>query len=160
LREVAVTVQTITWSHVPPGTQLEVSVAPATGACISSGDIFMQDKGSVPVKQWSDRELQPGPAVERLKEGVDTTVDIRVVSAGTTAADGKVSATLRETSSGTVLDSQSREFDVAPRTHDLVRIFADADAVVAAASAAAPVEGGRRATRRASARGGGRKRGK
>jgi hypothetical protein len=155
-----VTVRTITWSHVPPGTQLEVSVVPASGACISSGDIFMEDKGLLPVKQWSDRELQPGPAVERLKEGIDTTVDIRVVSAGTTAADGEVSATLRETSSGTVLDSQSRKFDVAPRTHDLVRIFADADAVLAPAGAAAPVAMGRPAARRPPARRGGKKRGK
>ena len=132
------TVRTITWSHVPPGTQLEVSVAPKNGACISGGDIFMQDKGLLPVKQWSDGDLQPGPAIEQLKAGIDTIVDIRVVSASTAAVQGEVRAALRETSSGNELDRQARKFDVTPGTHDLVRIFADADPVLGPALAGAP----------------------
>jgi hypothetical protein len=134
-----VTVRTITWSHVPPGTQIEVAVAPKNGACISGGDIFMEDKGLLPVKQWTDGQLQPGPAIEMLKAGVDTTVDIRVVPAGAATVEGEIRAALRETSSGNVLDQQSRKFEVTPGTHDLVRIFADADPLTGLALAMVPV---------------------
>jgi hypothetical protein len=132
------TVRTITWSHVPPGTQLEVSVVPTFGSCISSGDIFMQDKGLLPVKQWADGDLQPGPAVEQLKAGIDTTIDIRVVPSGNDQVVGEITATLRDVVNGNPLDTQSRKFDPMPRTHDLVRIFADADPITSPAGVAAP----------------------
>ena len=80
---------TIPWFHIPPGTQLEVSVGPQGVAFISGGDIFMQDKGELPVKQWSDAQLRPGPAVEPLKAGVDYKVDIRVAPASSSAVSGR-----------------------------------------------------------------------
>lgn len=136
-------ISTITWVHVPPGTQLEVRVEPQGEAFISGGDIFMQDKGLLPVKQWSDGQLRPGPAIELLKDGVDYTVDVRMAAAGTADVSGRLRAVLREASSQTMLEEEESPFNLTRGTHHLVRIFVDADPVVAsgpaeAASAAVP----------------------
>ena len=150
-------VRTITWSHVPPGTQLEVSVTPANGDCSSVGNIF-EDDGLVPVTQWEAGDLQPGPAVALLKAGTNTNADIRVVTGTTATTDGEVSAALVEASSGKVLDRQARPFDVATGAHDLIRIFADADPATAPARATAPA--GLRRSKRSPSPGRAKKRGK
>jgi hypothetical protein len=138
LQEVAVPIDTIPWFHVPPGTQLEVSVGPQGGAFISGGDIFMLDKGLLPVKQWSDAQLRPGPAIEPLKAGVDYIVDIRIAPASATAVSGLLSAALKETSSGRILDQADSPFSLTQGTHQLVRIFADADPLVPPVTAPTP----------------------
>ena len=122
-------ISVITWVHVPPGSQLEVDVDPSDEALISGGDIFMDDKGLLPVKQWSDADLQPGPAVEQLKAGVDYTVDIRAASASLALLEGTVIAVLREQATGRVLAREERPFRLKPRSHHLIRIFVDADPI-------------------------------
>ncbi len=127
-------VSVITWVHVPPGSRLEVRVSPNDGAFISGGDIFMDDKGLLPVKQWKDAELRAGPAVEQLKDGVDYTVDIRAAAVSSDPVDGAVSAVLLEDATGKVLAHQERTFTIEPGTHHLVRVFVDADPILAHAS--------------------------
>ena len=123
-------ISVITWVHVPPGSQLEVAVGPNDEALITGGDLFMDDKGLLPVKQWSDVDLQPGPAVEQLKAGVDYTVDIRAASTSLVVIEGAVIAILREQATGTVLAREERPFRLKPRSHHLVRIFVDADPIL------------------------------
>ena len=117
----------ITWAHVPRGTRLEVSVAPADGSLLAVGDIFRVDKGQMPSKQWSDNDLRPGPASERLKDGADYIIDSRPVSMSGQAATGKVTAVLLTDMTGTELTREERPFTLQPQSHHLVRIFVDSD---------------------------------
>jgi hypothetical protein len=158
-QEVDVPISVITWVHVPPGSQLEVNVGPNDEARVSGGDLFMDDKGLIPVKQWSDAELSPGPAVEQLKAGVDYTVDIRAASASLAVVEGVVTAVLRQQATGTVIAREERPFRLEPRSHHLVRIFVDADPlpVLPESEASLPPAPAARAAGRTTAR---RKRGK
>jgi hypothetical protein len=133
VEEVAMSISSITWVHVPPGVQLEVTVTPADAAFTAGGDLIMHEKGLLPVTQWSDAQLRPGPAVERLKDGSDYTVEMRITPASTTEESGSVRAVLRDANTSEVLEDDDDPFTLRQGTHHTLKIFVDADPMPPAA---------------------------
>jgi hypothetical protein len=164
VEEVALSISSITWVHVPPGVQLEVTVSPAEAAFTSGGDIIMHEKGLLPVKQWSDAQLRPGPAIARLKDGSDYTVEMRIVPSSTATVNGSINAVLRDANTSEVLEDEDDPFTITQGRHHTLKIFVDADPVVPRAPVGlvgAPAPRAAGARRRAGAgRPRGKKRGK
>jgi hypothetical protein len=130
VEEVAMSISSIIWVHVPPAVQLEVTVSPADAAFTSGGDIIMHEKGVLPVKQWSDTQLRPGPAVERLKDGSDYTVEMRIVPSSTATVNGSITAVLRDANTSEVLENDDDPFTITQGMHHTLKILIDADPVV------------------------------